>query len=145
MSPLIIPAFRRTGHALLDVHHAEVLGWANIALRCDSEGDRGRLEQILAGLIETFEAQHAHEELAMERCRHPGLPRHLAEHRRVVSSLRALHQRALAASELGLIVAELHSFVQAWLRYHAQGFDRDLAEDLAAAYPGAEHPHRWVH
>ncbi len=142
MPPLVIPATKRTGHPLLDLHHAEVLGWANLALG-HVAGSRAQLmlEQAVAGLIDTLSEQHAWEELVMSITHHPDLRSHELEHRRVIEALRALHRRAVLVENPELMAVELRSFIQSWLRYHAHGSDLGLAGDLLPS----DEPEVWIH
>ncbi len=69
MPPLVLTPSQLTGNALLDLHHADIVGWTNFAVqRADEPGAQQSLDQAFDGLISTLQLHQAAEELAMSRC-----------------------------------------------------------------------------
>ncbi|CAA7623605.1 conserved hypothetical protein [Candidatus Terasakiella magnetica] len=118
----------RVGVPQIDAEHRHLLDRTNEFLTAaQKQAPLSSLSRILSQLITETAAHFQAEETLLDRSSYPQLAAHHAEHERLMTEARKLHERFEApgrAEDIGLLTLETADYLQRWLVDHILVHDR---------------------
>jgi hemerythrin len=113
----------------IDLQHRSLIGIANHLHDAVVSGKAERtIEWILEELVLYTKFHFDTEEGYMRRYQLDSAPCHAHEHDEMLKAVRRLKRKMKAGDEA--VPADVHEFLQGWLRSHLKGTDRQLGDEL---------------
>ncbi|MDI1243855.1 MAG: bacteriohemerythrin [Rhodoferax sp.] len=112
------------GDADIDTQHQTLFALVNALLAAT---DKSQLTQCVANLLKHTREHFAHEEAFMRDINYPGRTAHLEQHKTLLTKLG--HTAELIAN-YSLTMANLESFLAAWLINHMETLDGPLVTHI---------------
>lgn len=108
------------GDAEMDAQHQLLFGLVNTLLAAT---EKSSLAEALANLFSHTRAHFTHEENSMRLLAYPGMNAHVEQHNTLMSKLTNV---AELLDDYSLDMANLESFLSAWLYNHIETLDKQL-------------------
>lgn len=119
-----------TGIDLIDEQHRQIADFINRLEKNRSQGDAGRIREVVDGCVEYTRSHFACEESLLEEAGYPYCKAHKRVHELFTRRLTTLQEQLAQGSDVG---EDLYQLLSRWLISHIKGDDANFVPAVKAS------------